>query len=463
MDWEKYLNGHRLRPTTRVQGIDNRNEFESDFGRVIFSPAVRRMHDKTQVQPLTTNDNIHSRLTHSLEVMAIGYSLGIRLCNNKDFLKQTNLANSQVEREIPIILKNACLVHDIGNPPFGHFGESVIQIYFKQLFEKKKEFKLNDDQKRDFEEFDGNAQGFRVLTKLQYLNDLYGLNLTYASLAAYLKYPNVGHIDKSKTGSITQHKKGVFESEKQYLEKIAQECDLYRIQNDIKVITRHPLAFLVEAADSICYLTMDIEDGFNKGWFSYEYISHELEGIYGLNTVLKEIKKKEPNDISRMVKLRITLIQKLVNLAIKNFGNNIAAICNGSYNEELIFDDNKSHLANKLQNFCVEHIFPKREVQSLELTGHAVICGLLDYYIGFIFDKGNDQNNKDNDYQKRVRGLISKSIIEVALLENHLPKGSHICQLPDYYKLRIIVDFISGMTDQFALNHYQKLSGQKII
>lgn len=463
MDWKKYLNAERLRPTRRIQGTDNRNEFESDFGRVIFSPAIRRMHDKTQVQPLTTNDNIHSRLTHSLEVMAIGYSLGIRLCNDKYFLEKSKLSDEKIEREIPIILKNACLVHDIGNPPFGHFGESVIQIYFKQLFkDKNQDFNLDENQRRDFEEFDGNAQGFRVLTKLQYLNDLYGLNLTYASLAAYLKYPNLSPMDRT-SNFIAQHKKGVFESERQYLDKIAQACNLYILRNGKKMIIRHPLAFLVEAADSICYLTMDIEDGFNKGWYSFEHIFNELRSIYGLETILENIRREEPNDTSRMVKLRITLIQELVNLAITNFSVNLINICNGHYNEELIYDDTQRGLAKKLQEFCINNIFPKREVQSLELTGHAVISGLLDYYIGFLFNKGDRQTDKDNDYQKRAKGLISKSIIEVARLECELPEGSPICQLSDYYKLRIIVDFISGMTDQFALNHYQKLNGQKII
>lgn len=462
MDWEKYLNAERLRPTTRTKSTDNRNEFESDFGRVIFSPAIRRMHDKTQVQPLTTNDNIHSRLTHSLEVMAIGYSLGVRLCDNKNFLKKSHLLHKQVEREIPIILKNACLVHDIGNPPFGHFGESVIQIYFKQLFKNKVPvFQLTENEKRDFEEFDGNAQGFRVLTKLQYLNDLYGLNLTYASLAAYLKYPNLDH--NKETNLIAHHKKGVFESERMYLNKIAEACGLYMLYNDEEIIMRHPLAFLVEAADSICYLTMDIEDGFNKGWYSFEYVYNQLKSIPGLRT-LKMSKKADTNDVSKMVKLRIKLIQELVNLAISNFSTNLIDICNGSYNKELIYDD-ECGLAKKLQDFCIKNIFPKREVQSLELTGHAVISGLLDYYIEFLFNKGEKQVDKkrDNDYQKRAKGLISKSIIDVAMLESNLPLNSPICLLNDYYKLRIIVDFISGMTDQYALNHYQKLNGQKII
>ncbi len=163
MNWDKYLNADRLKGySERNTKNDPRNEFESDFGRVIFSPAIRRMHDKTQVIPLTTDDNIHSRLTHSLEVMAIGYSLGIRLAEDDRFLVLSGLDKDKVLREIPIILKNVCLVHDIGNPPFGHFGEEVFKNYFKKKFKKNK-FGLNEIQREDFTKFDGNAQGFSIL------------------------------------------------------------------------------------------------------------------------------------------------------------------------------------------------------------------------------------------------------------------------------------------------------------
>jgi dGTPase len=198
MNWEKYLNAERLRPSGRETQNDPRNEFESDFGRVIFSPAIRRMHDKTQVFPLTTDDNIHSRLTHSMEVMAIGHSLGIRLCEDKIFQRYVKRDLHTILREIPVLLKNSCLVHDIGNPPFGHFGEAVIQDYFSKLFVRKDiKFNLTEVEKEDFKKFDGNAQGFRVLTKLQVLDDPFGLNLTYATLASYVKYPNTGAIDKN--------------------------------------------------------------------------------------------------------------------------------------------------------------------------------------------------------------------------------------------------------------------------
>lgn len=466
MNWEKLLSGDRIEKSKREKEGDARNEFESDFGRTIFSPAIRRMHDKTQVFPLTSDDNIHSRLTHSMEVMSIGHSLGIRICEHEKFKEV--LQGRDLFREIPVILKNACLVHDIGNPSFGHFGESVIQNYFKDFFEKQKKeeieqkykivkgllkneeaksfIKLTQEEEEDFTKFDGNAQGFRVLTKLQVLDTLAGLNLTYATLGAYLKYPNADKIDKNIIG---KKKRGVFQSEREYLTKVVQECGL-EINGKI---SRHPLCYLMEAADSICYLVMDIEDGFNSGLYDYDFIVEYFKKIEPVVQLIEKCKKYQ-SDTSRMVQFRIGLIRILVDLAVLNFGKNIEIIYEGKYDKELIFDD-QYNLSKKLQDFCIENIFPSREITSLELTGHSVLSGLLDYYITFVF-------HKDKAYRIRAQSLISKSVLKVAFLENKLPENSKIDDLSDYFKLRVIVDFISGMTDQFALKHYQELSGQKI-
>jgi len=457
MNWKKLLNGGRLKKSSRNTDStgDVRNDFESDFGRIVFSSAIRRMHDKTQVQPLTTDDNVHSRLTHSMEVMAIGHSLGIRLCENSHFRKIIGETKTNIFREIPVILQNACLVHDIGNPPFGHFGERVIRKYFDHFFSLRgkvqKKLNLNKLEREDFTLFDGNAQGFRVLTKLQVLNDRFGLNLTYATLGAYLKYPNAGSIDRK---SLSRKKRGVFQSEKGELRKVLTQCGLYAN----KRIVRHPLCYLMEAADSICYLVMDIEDGFNKGWYNFDFIVSKLENIDGVTAEVAKIKSRKNKygeDITMMVALRIYLIQRLVELAISNFVKNYREIKDGTYRHELIEDD-ESKLSKTLREFTETNIFPKREITSLELTGHSVLSGLLDYYIKFIF--GDDEH-----YRKRAQGLISQSILRVAFIENNLKENTDVKELSDYYKLRTIVDFISGMTDQYAVDHYQKLSGQKII
>lgn len=476
MNWENFLSADRLRQSNRDRaGVDNRNEFESDYGRIMFSPATRRMHDKTQVQPLTTNDNIHSRLTHSMEVMTLGYSIGIRLCENETFITYTELSRPKIDRELPIILQNACLIHDIGNPPFGHFGETAIQNYFKKLFADENKngrgrFELSDAQKKDFVDFDGNAQGFRVLTKLQYLNDLYGLNLTCATLGAFLKYPC---LEKNEDAHIiTKHKKGVFSTEEMYLWQIAEKCGL--MQSDD--IIRHPLTFLVEAADTICYRTMDIEDGFNKKWYSYNDIKVFLSDNEMCKKIISDSERqlhdkaeKEGRDFAKMseieyvVNLRIKLIGYLMEVTIQNFIDNIEEICNGTYHYELLSKDSETAgVSETLSSFCTKKIFSNRDILSLEITGHSVITGLLDYFIDFIFQNNTEKPEKDSAYQIRAKGLISKSIIEVAKLECNFYDQDLIHKLPDYYKLRVVVDYISGMTDQFALNQFQKLSGQKI-
>ena len=450
MDWNKYLNSERLRDSTRK--VDSRNNFESDYGRVLFSPALRRMHDKTQVFPLTADDNIHSRLTHSMEVMAIGHSLGIKILRDKQFVNSTGRELFQLEREIPIILQNACLVHDIGNPPFGHFGETVIKDYFKKLFKEdeineERKFKLTTEEKSDFTLFDGNAQGLRILTKLQVLDDAYGLNLTFATLGTYIKYPNFGSTNKN---ILKEHKRGVFQSEKEYFEIIANKCNL-KINGEY---IRHPLAFLMEAADSICYLCMDIEDGFNKNWYEFDDLKRFFKKVPSLKKFLNDLSIKHKGsklEVTKMVKLRIEIINRLVELATDNFLKNLDSIYKGTYQNELIFDD-KDGLAITLKEFCDENILPNREILSLEMTGHSVLKGLLDYYTTFLF-------HSDKKYRDKGKGMISNSIIRAALIEN---KAFDFDKLRDYYKLRVIVDYISGMTDQFALNHFQKISGQKI-
>jgi len=471
MDWGKLLNNNRLRQSKGRDPQDARNDFESDFGRIIFSPATRRMHDKTQVFPLTIDDNIHSRLTHSMEVMSIGYSLGVKLSEDKEFQKRVKKDECELFREIPVILKNSCLLHDIGNPPFGHFGETVIQDYFDDFFKnkciakaKEEDFsvadkssgklllKLNENQKRDFLEFDGNAQGLRIITKLQYLNDIYGLNLTYATLASFIKYPNYEERDEK---ILRKHKKGIFSSEIEYFKKIAEECGLVKSDS----ILRHPLSFLMEAADSICYLTMDIEDGFNKKLLDLDFYYKELENIPSVNEKLKEIYSDKDNCYknanTKMVNFRIHIIQKLVLLAVENFIEHLDEIEDGTYDEELILDDSNG-LAKKLGDICIKKVFNSREINSLEITGNSVIKGLIDYYIGFLF-------HRNKDYRKRALRLISGSILKVAYEENSLEgKDAKFENLSDYYKLRVIVDFVSGMTDQYALTHFQKINGQKI-
>ena len=463
MEWKKLLNQKRFKPSSRDVVGDIRNEVESNFGRIIFCPAIRRMHDKTQVFPLTTNDNIHTRLTHSMEVMSIGYSLGMSICNDEFFSsKIKGFPKEDLIRTIPTLLKNSCLMHDIGNPPFGHFGEKIIQTYFKKIFSENKVDKLKEVtalERADFTKFDGNAQGLRVMTKLQYLGDSYGLNLTFATLGSFIKYP---YTAKDLNEQNNKCKLGVFQTEKEVFEKIAEECGLIL---DGKII-RHPLSYLMEASDSICYMTMDIEDGFNKGLFDFGYLYNQLEKIEFTNFKNKErwledlnkIKDMDSEDWIKVVNLRVMLIKWLVRFSKESFINNIDKIEQGSFNNELLRDtEGANPLSEVLLDICKKKIFTNRDIVSLELTGHAVLTGLLNYYIEFLIQD-------DDAYMKRAQQLISQGLIDVAFLENKMKKEEgEFKNLSVYARLKLIVDYISGMTDKFALTQYQKLNGQKII
>lgn len=493
IDWNKYLSADRSRTSTynKEKGtLDERIAFESDFGRAVFSSASRRMHDKTQVMPLNSDDNVHSRLTHSLEVMSIAQSLGDNLCRNEEFKSHYGDEAYELERKISAILRTAAIMHDIGNPPFGHFGEYIIANYFSNLLlpeeyilddksknellkhiTSSKAYDLNNHQILDFVLFDGNAQGLRVLTKLQYLDDLDGLNLTFATLGTYLKYPNKGMTNKSYIGT---KKHGIYYSENSIFDKIIEACNLIaKDNNGNEYVKRHPLSFLVEAADTICYRSMDIEDGWSLGWYSFkdmvEKINAEIRSlnnnqdldicnIIGYKNFLSET---QPNR-KKMVDFRVKLIGYFVNLATKNFIDNLELIDKGEYSHELL-DQDDYKVEEALKIFNVKYIFTNRDIQSAELTGASVIKGLLDILIDLYF-------SKDKLNRAHVRTITSKTILRTAIHEQlGIVRNSNddlncfeVEKLNDYQKLRIIVDFVSGMTDQYAVKLYQKLSGQKL-
>lgn len=506
MDWSKYLSAERARSNRERDGeFDKRTPFESDYGRVLFSSAIRRMHDKTQVIPLTNGDSVLTRLTHSIQVMNIAESLIIDYTRSESFKNENPdpEKRSQLASDLMAVVRSAAFVHDVGNPPFGHFGETVIQEYFKNHKAKQNNFcataedeKTLERQSLDFTQFDGNAQGLRILTRLQYIGALDGLNLTFATLAAYMKYPNTG--EKEKNGYIGKHKHGVFWSEETLFNRIVKACNM-ELGNG--KIMRHPLSYLVEAADSIAYLTMDIEDGYSLKWFTFETL------INGLNVILEQekskvIKKaesegkevpvedKQPKSIidligyesrgydreeqeiiagankKAVVDLRVSLIQYLVNLAVKNFITHLDEIDKGTYEHELIEDDN-NNVAIALKCFTRQYILARREICSEEMTGRTVLIGLLDQLSLYAF-------SDDETYRNKVKSVISRSRLEIAVHENSFPQEKHkfftnselyeydIKKMGSYGRWRMIVDFVSSMTDKYAVYLYQQLSGNNI-
>lgn len=508
------LSKERIRPSEtdqrRASGnlrFDLRSPLESDYGRLVFSSAFRRLHDKTQVFPLTTNDNIHSRLTHSIEVASVGRSFAVSILHDekvREAFRSEGTTDEQLWRELPVLMEVICLAHDIGNPPLGHFGEVAIQCYFSNLFREMEKdvaegkdittstnpiivselnakrnkgknpeeikndirdfLKGNNLVKYDYTYFDGNAEGFRVLTKLQFLNDLYGLNLTCASLASSLKYPNLG--EPNEDGAIGLHKHGVFATEKDVMFEVMEKCGVARI-NDIS-FNRHPLSYLMEAADTICYLLMDLEDAVSKGWITFDEIKAVLESCpSGLRLVQEAGNHYTGNDPQkkRLVQLRSELMSHLVDVAYNNFSKNFDAIIRGDYKHELVKDDPEM-LAKKMGKFSVARVYSHKEIENLELTGDAVITGLLDYYVKFLF-----HDNKQ--FRFRCKHVISKTVF-LTTLQEHIDffgLGAKAWNLYDSFdpqdltfeeKFRIIRDHVACMTDKYAVEQFQKLSGHKI-
>ena len=470
LDLENLLKPIRLRVSRASRGeLDLRSEFESDASRVVFCAASRRMHDKTQVYPLTSGDYVHTRLTHSQEVQKIAESLGVSLCRNKEFHKLYGERAYEYEREICSMLSTAGLIHDIGNPPFGHCAEEVIANYFNGRGRTYIDRLYNENEKLDFLEYDGNASGFRVITKTQYAGDLYGLNLTIPILAAYMKYPNINKKEEKKY--IGEKKHGVFVSESKHFQ---QMVDVLRLQKDDGTIKRYPFTFLVEAADTICYRVMDIDDAFSLRWITLDevcvminkYINQHIDITSIDNEWLEDgkfsiQKMLRLNDVAdyaeNQIYFRVALVRYLVNLALKNFINHLEAIDKGEYSAELL-DDDPIHLEQALKHIVKTKVFCRKEIVMAELTGSSVIEGLLNLTLPRIFN---------ND--RRLTDILPKSILRVVHHEAGIynPQENKefipdIKKLPDYYKLRAIVDWISGMTDQYAVSTFRKLNGTNL-
>ncbi len=499
IDWELYLQPERQRPSSTHASIgwDSRNQFESDLGRVVFCPAIRRMHDKTQVIPLTSGDTILTRLTHSMQVMSVAESLAHNYTRSEAFIKLYGEKAYAYDASISAILRTAALLHDIGNPPFGHFGEITIQNYFKKYLEDH--HIITEREALDFTQFDGNALGLRIVSKLQYTGTLDGLNLTYPTLGAYLKYPNKGKAKTHKNDYVGDHKHGVFRTEEKLFGDIVRCCHMEKINKDTgkKEIKRHPLSFLVEAADSICYGIMDMEDGYNNQWYGIDdmvtfinkrvvdevlknddkgrllepYLdedgilqSFSIEKLIGFT---REWEDGTPRDKRRLIlDFRVKMIEYLTELAYKNFIDNLEKIDKGEYSNELLKDD-KYGVFKALSDFAFRKIISRRTIQEVELTGNSVINGLLDILMSYAF-------SEDSKYRAKIKAVISKSRMEVTLHESEFYKARYkifkeedlwnfdVENLDNYSKLRLIVDFVASMTDKYSMELYQKFAGLRV-
>lgn len=477
LEWDKLKSQKRFRkgtPQNYLPGVV-RNEFESDYDRIVGSSSVRRLQDKAQVFPLQEDDVARTRLTHSIEVSALAKSLGkavgIELEKRKIFTRRDT-------DELAAILQTAGLVHDLGNPPFGHYGETVIQKWFEKWFSSKEgeciAKSLSEQQKNDFLFFDGNVQNLRILTKLQTHNDNYGANFTFATLATIIKYPQ----NSVECAQKKKKKYGYFSSE-------AEQYKVIRSEMGLNPGVRHPATYLLEAADDIIYLCDDIEDGVKKGYinWSHEYqiirsnLSTSIFTSVDLMQLFERIEKKHPDvrlslqeqEIAKSRNFRNYVQSYLFSRAVSSFFDNEKTIMkNTEYNGlELLACEEK--LIDELKRVTKTYCFPSREVISLELTGDKVLRGLLDTFIPAIVQSDGAKLADIRTYEGKLFSLISENFIYSSLyrhckenesfFEDPEKKAAALNELTKYDKIQLCLDFISGMSDTYALTIYQKLFG----
>lgn len=436
MNWEQLLSlkrqgdkGKRL----RIEQDDTRLGFEVDYDRIIFSSAFRSLQDKTQVIPLSKTDFVHTRLTHSLEVSVVGRSIG-RLVGKKIIEKYPHLQeiHGYQANDFGAIVAAASLAHDIGNPPFGHSGEKAIGEYFSIGRGLQFKDQLTPKQWQDLIDFEGNANGFSVLTSSR--PGIEGsIRLTYAVLGAFMKYPKES-LPKKPTSKICDKKYGFFQSDATFFKEVADELGLIPNKSGDDIgYERHPLAYLVEAADDICYTIIDFEDGINLGLVSEDYALEYLIKLVK-NTIDTAKYQTLTTKEDRISYLRALAIGNLINDAVQVFVDNEEAILKGEFPFALTDKSQYKAQIDDIIKLSVKNIYQSHEVIEKELTGYQIINNLLDKFITAF---NNNHEGKATNYDK----LLLKILPE----KHHLEKDSL------YERLLHICHFVSMLTDGKAL------------
>ena len=447
MNWEQLLSLKRHGDTTkrlRKEQDETRLGFEVDYDRIIFSSAFRSLQDKTQVIPLSKTDFVHTRLTHSLEVSVVGRSLG-RIAGKKLLEKHPHLQEIHGYRfnDFGAIVAAAALAHDIGNPPFGHSGEKAIGEYFKNGNGQHYKSQLSKKEFQDIIDFEGNANGFRLLTETREGVDG-GLRLSYATLGAFMKYPKES-LPKKPTKHIADKKFGFFQSEKDSFQKVAEELGLIQTRNGKDIsFSRHPLTYLVEAADDICYTIIDFEDGINLGLISEDYA---LE--YLIKLVKDSINTKKYNALKykedRLSYLRALAINTLITDAIDIFVTNEEAILAGTFDVSLMDKSKYAAQITDIISLSVEKIYQSQEVIEKEIAGYKIISDILDVYItALVRKKEGNASNYDN------------------LMLSTLPEFYRRNELSLYHILLNTCCYVASLSDSAAVHMHNKIMGKQL-
>lgn len=460
MKWSNLITDKRVSAEPRYRN-EIRSSFEIDCDKILFSSPFRRLKDKTQVFPLVQNDIAHNRLTHTLEVANTGFRLG-RIIGRELKKRYSGQLKEWTENDIGSIVRAGCLIHDIGNPPFGHAGEKGISEYFQAnkyghyLYNRyysneinKKGTPFTAKQYEDLENFEGNAQGFRIVTNQNYKS----LNITYTSIAASIKYPResliADSILKLNKNRASCHKYGFFQSEKRIFLKIAKHLQLKLIGDNLNTYyLRHPLAFVVESADDICNLLIDLEDSVKMNLIEFEpaeAILSEIAKIKPTNRLYNTLRTRN----EKLAFLRQGALHKLIEEAKSEFLKNEVDIRNGKYDEEIVSNVKSKKLLKAIKILRSENTFCCRSVITREATGYEVLYTLISYLTDAV-----------NSCEECVRSSFHKDKIK-SLIPNEYTFNNDNDEFIDT-RNRLIIDYISGMTDNYALNLFKSLKGIEI-
>ena len=440
MDWKQLISNKRLGQEYRhTERHDDRSEFKRDYDRLIFSAPFRRLQNKTQVFPLPGSVFVHNRLTHSLEVASVGMSLGNDVAQHIISSHRPDLKDTLFE-QIGQIVSTACLAHDLGNPPFGHSGEKAVQTFFTEGPGKLLREEVSPAFWDDITHFEGNANAFRLLTHQFKGRRPGGFVMTYSTIASIVKYPYASSAAGKKG------KFGFFQSEQETYRRIADELGIRRLSADGEPLryARHPLVYLVEAADDICYEIMDLEDAHKLKIVSFDEASQLMLGFFDPDTqqrILQRIADEQLADRNeQVVYLRACVIGKLENECVNTFLQHEDDILNGTFQGSLI--DHISPLQRDAYQRCArlskERIYRSRPVLDVELSGYKIMETLMEQMVEAVL-------HPERYYSQQLIGRVSSQY--------------HIDDPDLETRLMAVIDYISGMTDVYALDVYQKING----
>lgn len=451
MNWAQLLSTKRIGIPENTIGGREESPFLLDLDRITFSSFFRQLQDKTQVHPLSVGGRVRSRLTHSIEVASVGRSLGFGV-GRKLIEGGCDIPKDITPHDFGYIVQVACLSHDIGNPPFGHAGEAAIANWFQENAAYVFDDTMSQAEIADLAHFEGNAQGFRILNKLDYFREKGGFRMSYATLGTFTKYP--GDVTPNLYQAIEGKKAGFCQSEKSFFEDVAATLGLKKRGTDT-LWCRHPLAYLMEAADDICYRVADLEDGVTMECVSFEAVEHHLAPLawshkHGDNLnerrddLLKQSWYEQMRQSEKLGFLRSKAIGNLTQATVEAFMNNEEKLLAGTFNAELLAETPFAEEAEACKKFAGKSIFGTRRKFEIETASFEVLGELLKVFCAAVLDFEN---------KKGVQADISPRNVRLLKMMDVIPS----IDMTRYEKLMLVTDYISAMSDRSAVNMFKTL------